>query len=80
MHLTMETNNNSQSGEPLEMDPIRDDPPIMDFDLPITTAYLQHVRNKEAARSRPIPQIPYPDDDEVRGLNCSVRSKDLLSV
>ena len=69
----METNNNSQSGEPLEIDPMRDDPPMMDFDLPITTAYLQHVRGKEAARNRPIIPIRYPDDDEVRNPNNNTK-------
>ena len=46
MHLTMETNNNSQSGDGMEMVQSRDDDAvIMDLDLPISSAYLSRDRH-----------------------------------
>ena len=45
MHLSVETNNNAQAS--CEVTPhVTSDPPIIDFSLPITTTYLNHMREK----------------------------------
>ena len=44
MHLSMESNNNNP--ETLAESHVTEDPPIIDFSLPITTTYLNHMRGK----------------------------------
>ena len=52
MHLTFERNNNETNVlqdkvSPQEDPPhVIDDPPIIDFSLPITQTYLNHMRNR----------------------------------
>ena len=43
MHLSMETNNNGDTPG----NHVADDPPIIDFSLPITTTYLNHMKSKK---------------------------------
>ena len=55
MHLTMETNNNSNNISKQLQDTRddlvnADDPPIVDFSLPITTVYLNHLKARKGGR------------------------------
>lgn len=43
MHLSLEHNNND-----LQQQPLAEDAPIIDFSLPITTTYLNHLRTKKS--------------------------------
>ena len=58
MHLSLENNNNDSH--------VAEDPPIIDFSLPITTTYLNHMRTKKGYMEEPFyPQEP-TEDREVR--------------
>ncbi len=49
MHLSLENNNNDTH--------VTEDPPIIDFSLPITTTYLNHMRSKKGYLEEP--PLPY---------------------
>ena len=46
MHLSLETNNNQPQDAAVVAS---QDPPIIDFSVPITTTYLNHLRSKRGA-------------------------------